>query len=265
MLVKNLKKQKGFEDWEISCPNKTKEHLLGLNVHPQVIKLLEIPQWGQRSPEWYEQRKNKITASDIDAVLGRSKYANNKPVDILFKKCGLVPPFKGNDATRHGQKYEDEAIEHYCKRFNKKVFDFGLLPHETIKCIGGSPDGITWDGIVIEVKCPLTRTIKMGEIPSHYLSQILINMEIANLDKGVFIEYVPEGFRSPDQKMELNIVHIDRDFNWFVEVRPLIEDFWKQVEKYRREGIHTHKKYKKYKEKYNPTCLAEPEGFCPSG
>ena len=261
MLIKNLKKQKGFKDLVFETPEQAIEHLEDLKVHHRVIELLEIPQWEQRSPEWFEQRRNKITASDIDAILGRSKY--NKPDDILFKKCGVVPPFKGSDATRHGQKYEDEAIEHYCKIHNKRVFDFGLLPHTQVKCIAGSPDGITWDGIVIEVKCPMTREIVMGEIPSHYLSQILINMEIANLEKGVFIEYVPEGFKGPDQKMQLNIVHINRDRLWFQQAKPKIVDFWNQVQKYRGEGIETHKKYKKYYERYNPPCLGDPEGFTP--
>ncbi len=39
-------------------------------MNEKVQKLLEIPQFVQRSPEWFEQRNNAITASDIPTVLG---------------------------------------------------------------------------------------------------------------------------------------------------------------------------------------------------
>jgi len=42
--------------------------------HPQVEKLKSIPQFEQRSVEWFEQRNNAITASDIPTVLNENKY-----------------------------------------------------------------------------------------------------------------------------------------------------------------------------------------------
>ena len=100
------------------------------NISPKVLELLKIPQYEQRSQEWFEQRKNKLTSSDVDAVLGTSKYSSYK--DVLFKKFGIFPPFVSNEATKHGQLYEDEAIDIYCKRYGKKTFSFGLLPHPSI-------------------------------------------------------------------------------------------------------------------------------------
>lgn len=218
-------------------------------MHPQVQYLLSLPKHEQRSPEWFEERKNKLTSSDVDSVLGTSKYSSKD--EILFKKCGIQAPFTGNKATRHGQKYEDEAIDLYCKMYDKKNYSFGLIPHPTINWLGGSPDDITEDGIVIEVKCPLSRKIVMGEIPSHYISQIKMNMEICNLDKGVFIEYKP-AHMCPDGQHILNIVHIDRDPQWFEEILPVLEDFWKSVEHYRKEGIETHPDYLYHYSKCKP-------------
>ena len=40
-------------------------------IHPQVQKLLDLPQYKQLSPEWFEQRTKVLTASLIDTVLGR--------------------------------------------------------------------------------------------------------------------------------------------------------------------------------------------------
>lgn len=207
-------------------------------MHPQVKKLLEIPQYPQRSKEWFEQRRGKLTSSDVDAVLGNSKYASAQ--DILFKKCGVAKPFTGNEATRHGQKYEDEAIELYCKLYNKVSHSFGLLPHPTIPWLGGSPDDITEDGIVIEVKCPLRREIVMGKIPDHYIAQVRMNMEICDLDKAVFIEYKPPSETEP---YVLNVVELDRDREWFAYVFPKLQHFWSQVMYYRTYGIETHPEY----------------------
>ena len=97
--------------------------------------------------------------------------------DLIYKKCGGKDVFKGNAATAHGQKWEDTAIRIYCEKYNDKSFEFGLLPHPTIPFLGGSPDGITAKGIVLEVKCPLGRQIIPGLVPSYYLPQVQIVME----------------------------------------------------------------------------------------
>lgn len=218
-------------------------------THPQVKKLLKIPQPEQRSPEWFEARKDRLTSSDVDTVLGNNKYS--KPVDVLFKKCGLGKPFTGNIATRYGQKYEDEAIEVYCKRYNKKNYTFGLLPHPTIPWLGGSPDDITHDGIVIEVKCPLFRKIEMGKCPKHYEAQVRMNMEITSLDRAVFIEYRPEN-KEKNHEMILNVVEFERDPEWIKQTLPKLESFWKSVLKYREIGIDKHELYDYYYSLNNP-------------
>ena len=203
----------------------------------------------QRSPEWFEARLGRLTSSDVDTVLGNSKYG--KPVDVLFKKCGLGKPFTGNVATRYGQKYEDEAIAVYCEKFGKKTHSFGLLPHPTIPWLGGSPDDITTDGIVIEVKCPLYRKIVMGECPKHYVAQVKMNMEICDLDRAVFIEYRPEN-KDKNQPMELNVVHFERDPQWIKDVLPKLESFWNDVLRYREIGIDKHEMYDYYYALNNP-------------
>ena len=211
-------------------------------LHEQVKSLLKLPQHEQRSEEWFAARKTRLTSSDIDTVLGQNRYS--KPVDVLFKKCNLGKPFTGNVFTRHGQKYEDEAIEHYCEKYNKRVYAFGLLPHPTIEWIGGSPDDITHDGIVIEVKCPYSRKIVMGEIPKQYVAQVKMNMEIANLDHAVFIEYKPA---TETEDIVFNVVHVERDSTWLPSVIDSLHTFWNEVLHYRNIGIDKHSLYEYYK------------------
>jgi putative phage-type endonuclease len=215
------------------------------DLHEKVKDLLKIPQFEQRTPEWFEQRNNAITASDIPTVLGENSY--KKPWNLLLDKCNKNPkPFVGNEATRWGTHYEDIAIEKYSEIKNKKVLSFGLLIHKDYSWLGGSPDGITTDGILLEVKCPLRRKIVHGEVPHHYLSQVLLNLEICDLEVAHFIEFVPG---SSDDDYEINIVEVYRDHEWFKEKLSIMKEFWDSVVYYRKNGIENHPKYNSYKEK----------------
>lgn len=108
----------------------------------------------QKSDAWLAARRGKITASDAAAILGQNPYRS--PIQVMRGKLGLEEtPFTGNEATRHGEKYEDEAVQKYEKDTGTRVRLFGLLPHPTLPYLAGSPDGITEDGILIEVKVGL--------------------------------------------------------------------------------------------------------------
>ena len=222
-----------------------------MEIHPRVKELQEIPQYEQRTPEWYQQRENAITASDIPTVLCENSFKT--PMKLLVDKCGGNPkPFTGSEATRWGNHYEDIALEYYSERYNKKVFSFGLLLHRDYTWIGGSPDGITSDGILLEVKCPIKRKVILGEVPHHYLSQVLLNLEICDLEMAHFIEYVPG---KSDSDFILNVVEIKRDREWFSKEFPKIKKFWDDVIFYRKEGIDKHPKFRSSKSKTKETGL----------
>ena len=218
----------------------------------KINELLKIPQHEQRSAEWFKQREDKLTSSDAATALGINPY--QRPNDVLFKKCGHdLKPFVGNIATRHGQKYEDEAIDKYCEKTNSKNFNFGLISYEDVYhnndyyWLAGSPDGIAIDKddenakpILLEVKCPFKRKIVMGEIPKYYVPQVQLNMFICDLELADFIEYCPIN-------NILNIVRIERDEFWLSENIPILEQFWKEVEYYRRNDITKHPEFPKIK------------------
>lgn len=217
----------------------------------EINKLLEIPQYEQRSDMWFKQRENKLTSSDAGTVLGLNPY--QKPHEVLFKKCGFDPkPFVGNIATRHGQKYEDEAIDKYCELTDQVNYNFGLIAHEDVYnnqdyyWMAGSPDGIAIskndinaEPVLLEVKCPYRRKIKFGKIPEYYLPQVQLNLFICNLRVADFIEYLP-----PDT---MNIVRVYRDSRWLDKNIPILETFWKEVKYYRNNDIKLHPNFPKQK------------------
>lgn len=159
-------------------------------IRNQVIQLLNIPQPEQRSPEWYTMRERMVTASNWGTVLGESKYETLK--SFLAKKAGKEKPFTGNAATRWGQKYEPVANMIYERRMcpeGVRVLEFGLIGHPLWTFLGASPDGITQDGIMLEIKCPSSR-VPTGIPPRHYWCQVQGQLEICELNRCDFLECV---------------------------------------------------------------------------
>lgn len=216
----------------------------------------------QKSEAWLEQRKSKLTSSDTGTALGLNPY--EKPKSLLFRKCGGPGrAFTGNEATRHGERYEAEAIRIYCRLMNKTNFEFGLIEWDSIDPIrspndypvnpsflAGSPDGIAIDNdgaeglIMVECKCPFRRKIEWGECPEQYVPQVRLNMAILGIDKADFIEYVPKE-HSGDATPTFNIVRIHQDWEWLRGALRTLRTFWDEVEHWKTVGIEKHPDYEK--------------------
>ena len=155
----------------------------------QIIK--EIPMIIQRSDEWFNVRKNLITASDMAQALNKGKFGSQK--DFLIKKINNLIENNNtyvqsdNVALLWGVKYEEVANKIYMKRNKVEVFEFGLIKHPTISCFGASPDGISELGIMLEIKCPFKRKID-GSIPEQYWMQIQGQLEVCDLEECDYLE-----------------------------------------------------------------------------
>lgn len=161
-------------------------------MYEKVLHLKSLYQPEQRTPAWYKIRETMFTASsDVSDILGISDR-------VILKKCGISPKFMGNKYTRHGQKYEEIAQHIYESRYNKKVLEFGLVQHPSITCLGASPDGISTDGIMLEIKCPSGRKID-GKIKKGYWIQMQTQMEVCDLDTCDFFECNIEEYYSFDE------------------------------------------------------------------
>ena len=185
----------------------------------------QFPQPEQKSVEWQNQRAYYCTASQHASALGRCKYKSR--TECLRQYAGVVrSTFTGNVATRHGEKYEDEAVAKYCKLRGVDVLHFGMLPfYEQATWLGGSPDGISVDGYLIEVKCPYKRKPN-GSVPSHYMPQIQSMMHGLELHACHFIEYVPGTEWSEEI---FDVIEVKRDENYWTEALPLLRLFWDEV------------------------------------
>jgi hypothetical protein len=179
------------------------------------VKLLQKkPQPPQRSEEWYKARNTRVTASEAACCLTLSEelckiyvddfnvqnfkfkpdhcmsHYDNK-IDYIINKCRTFYGenlFRDSIYTLHGKKYEEIATRLYRRKYNTNVWEFGLLPHSRLNWLAASPDGITPNGVMLEIKCPYSRKIEEGVPPIWYWAQMQVQLEVADLDECDFLE-----------------------------------------------------------------------------
>jgi len=197
-------------------------------MHPRIKELLERTYADQRSKEWLDLRGNLLTASDAATAIGENPYET--PDTLLAKKCGAVRPWAGNEATAHGTLLEPIVRQMYDERCGQKSHEIGLVQHPIHKFLGGSPDGITESGRLLEIKCPPKREIK-PEVPKHYVAQIQLLMEILDIEVCDFVQYKP----GPPEIFQVTTVQRSRE--WFAEKLPIMKAFWDRVLAKRQSGF----------------------------
>lgn len=195
----------------------------------RVRELLAAEYAEQRSEEWLELRENMITASDVASAIGENHY---ETPESFIKKKVLKTKWAGNAATAHGTLLEPFVRDLYDERYGRKSHEIGLVQHKDYPWLGGSADGITEDGLLIEIKCPLTRKIE-AKVPKHYLPQIQLLLEITDLDECDFIQYRPAG----EKPEEFVVVRVQRDREWFVRHLPAMQKIWDRIVAGRTHGL----------------------------
>lgn len=183
----------------------------------------------QKSREWFNQRKGRITGSNVGAILGVNPYMSSD--DVLRKMVreyhGADSEFTGNVATAYGQFHEDGAIKELLMQFPEFEFEETGF-HEFDGWLGASPDGFVVDAnggkAVLEIKCPYSQRDKnppefktLKEQP-HYYAQVQIEMFCTDNYCAYFYQWAPHGDR-----LEI----IMRDQSWLDDALPKLRSFYK--------------------------------------
>lgn len=148
-------------------------------------KLKNIPLVKQRTNEWIELRKNRLTASNLsEAISENNDRIAKKKAEIIIDNIN----FNNVPAIKWGVMFESMAARCYSQLNDDiKINEFGLILNEDLNCFAASPDGITELGDMIEIKCPYSRKID-GNIPNAYYLQMQGQMAVCNLKKCIYIE-----------------------------------------------------------------------------
>lgn len=153
----------------------------------------------QRSTEWLEQRKGKITGSRVGAILGLSPF--NKPKDVMRAMVrdyhGAESEFVGNIATNYGTANEPAATFDFELETGLNVDETGFHVHQEHVWLGASPDGFIGDDALIEIKCPFSKResadfVSYVEQP-HYYAQMQIEMYCTGRKLCHFFQWSPLG------------------------------------------------------------------------
>ena len=171
----------------------------------------------QGTPEWHAARLGKVTASRVADVIARTKsgYATSRKNYmtelVLERLTGTVADTYTSSAMQWGIDHEADARVAYQFELNTRVATVGFVDHPTIEHSGASPDGLVGETGLVEIKCPNSAThldtIKSGEIPSRYVTQMLWQMACTGRAWCDFVSYDP---RFPDE-MQIFIKRLDRD------------------------------------------------------
>lgn len=173
----------------------------------------------QRSQEWFEIRKGKVTSSEIHKIMGRDALTETAKTYLLEKVCelygGVAEPAVGAALT-WGTELEPVAIEHYEKLTKIKVEKASFIPIGLH--YGGSPDGLVAKEGIIEVKCPfksanhfkhgmINTAEKFKKIAPNYYWQCVSNMICAETQWCDFISYDPR----VQEEYQMFIFRLERD------------------------------------------------------
>ena len=194
--------------------------------------VLELPRIAPLSETWYVVRGKLLTASNMAACLGQNQYCTQE--ELFLKMTKQIAPFSGNEATRWGQTYEEEAGQVYSMLTGLELVEepIGFLIHNYEKPgdggrkrYGATPDFMTKGGILVEIKCPFRRKIKHS-IPKYYIPQVQFQMEVTGTSMAHFVQYRPPNDISDG---EIDILTVMRDALWWQLNLPVFDAFWDSV------------------------------------
>ena len=169
----------------------------------ELKELLKLPLMKQRTEEWFEARKTRLTASDLcDAIKG-----GNVAIRLAKKKANILVDninYNAIPALKWGTMFEPMATRCYSQKMrNITIHDFGLICDVNNSHFGASPDGINDLGIMLEIKCPYSRKIVDGVIPEKYKMQIQGQLAVCKLKECDYIECIFKTMESEEEYLAL--------------------------------------------------------------
>lgn len=177
----------------------------------------------QRTQEWLEARKGRITASSVGAILGNAPYATRDDVMRRMVREWHDAPveFEGNIATEYGARNEAGALAEYQMETGNRVEAVGFITRED--WAGCSPDGLIGDDWGLEIKCPFG--LRNDEVPAfktlaeqpHYYDQIQFSLWVTGCNRWHFYQWSPRGS---------SLEGVDVSEDWQNERLPRLRQFY---------------------------------------
>jgi putative phage-type endonuclease len=181
----------------------------------------------QRSKEWFEARKGRVTASLVGGLLGCAPYMKE---DDAFRALArsvhdLPSEFEGNIATEYGTANEALACSAYEMETGNLVEHVGFVPFED--WAGASPDGLIAHDGLLEIKCPFgKRKDEKPEFASiddqlHYYGQIQFQLFCTGRHWCDFYQWTANGTL---------LERVKYDGGWINANLPILKRLWDKAQ-----------------------------------
>jgi len=175
----------------------------------------------QRSDEWFDIRKGRMTASHAQAIGANGKglitYINQICVEMYSK---ADPVSYSNAAMERGIELEDSAAFLYPMEAGLPAEKVGFVIYNDY--VGCSPDLLVGTDGMAEIKCPadpeFLRRLMGGEIKSEYIWQVQMQLLICERSWCDFVTF------SPNFDKELIIDRIYPDPKKFAKLKEGFEE-----------------------------------------
>lgn len=176
----------------------------------------------QRSEEWFAARLGLPTASQFGKIItatGKKSaqfdgYANQL---IAERITGEITQVTITEAMQRGTDLEPQARAWYELATGETVVEVGLCLHDHINC-GASPDGLVGDHGLLEIKCPMAKTmveyLRDGVLPSAYVPQVQGQLWITDREWCDFLAWHPA--------MKPLTVKVERDPKYIEKLAELV-------------------------------------------
>jgi putative phage-type endonuclease len=191
----------------------------------------------QRTPEWFEVRRGKVTASRVADILAKTKTGvsasrANYLIELALQRVtGTVEESFVSPDMQNGMDRETQARMAYEVFTGGFVDQVPFIDHPNIVNFGASPDGLVSTNGMVEIKCRNNanhwEVIKTNEIPKKYWIQQQAQLSCGQKEWNDYVGFNPN---FPDRS-KLFIKRTYRDETFIKEMELAIQQFLEEVDK----------------------------------
>ncbi len=209
--------------------------------------MFDISEHKQGTEEWLKDRAGKFTGSDISTIFsGESTIKFQKMLyDKASERISGLPTkseFEPTTAMKRGTELEDVARVYYSRKTNIDVTEVNFCTSKEYPFIGCSPDGITKNGGLVEIKCPLLHNhlqffVGNKKVDNNYILQMQMQCLVTSADYCDFVSFNPE---SPKESLILFVKRFTfkkpellKLLNKIIEVNEKIEELKFNLKNYK--------------------------------
>lgn len=184
----------------------------------------------QTSPEWFELRKGKLTASHATAIGANGKgletYAKKKVIELVAEKEEI---YTNSDMLR-GIELEPFAAQYYEFETGLNTLECGFIENSKYKNCGCSPDRLIGEDGGIEIKARNNEkhfSLILGDEKEIPFNQIQMTLLVTEREWWDFVSYNPNFAETP-----IFIKRIYPDLKYFEKLEKGIVKGNELIEKY---------------------------------